>query len=105
MPFGTGANTPERLLVNDVDVVYASVMRSCAKMGCGEAAAASVGVRYAARTAVIGELAPSPDPNLLDLCEQHAARLTAPRGWRVADERPVVAATDGGVPVDIAATG
>lgn len=79
-------------------------MRSCAKMGCGEAAQASVAVRYEARTAVIGALAPTHDPNLLDLCDEHAGRLTPPRGWRLVDERREVAATDGGVQVEIAAT-
>ena len=92
------------MLENHPDVIYAPAMRSCAKMGCGDPAEASVAVRYAARTAVIGALSATHDPNLLDLCHRHAGRLTPPRGWRLLDERREVAATDGGVEVEIAAS-
>jgi hypothetical protein len=92
------------MLVNHPGVIYAPAMRSCAKMGCGEQAEASVAVRYAARTAVVGPLAATHDPNLLDLCDVHAGRLTPPRGWRLLDERREVAVTDGGVEVEIAAS-
>jgi hypothetical protein len=38
---------------------------------------------YADRAAVLGPLAPVPEPHCYDLCAEHAARLTAPRGWDV----------------------
>ncbi|HEX6209026.1 MAG TPA: DUF3499 family protein [Actinomycetota bacterium] len=63
-------------------------MRRCAKMRCEEVAAASVAVRYSDRTAIVEPLSAERDPNLLDLCEPHASSLTAPRGWRLVDQRP-----------------
>jgi hypothetical protein len=36
---------------------------------------------YADSTAVVGPLAAFSEPHTYDLCEQHARRLTAPRGW------------------------
>jgi len=41
---------------------------------------------------VIGDLVPERDPNLLDLCEEHVARMTPPVGWTVRDERVSAAA-------------
>ena len=38
---------------------------------------------YADSTAVVGPLATYAEPHSYDLCEGHAARLTAPRGWEV----------------------
>lgn len=38
---------------------------------------------YAECTVVLGPLATSPEPHSYDLCQQHAERLTAPRGWDV----------------------
>lgn len=38
---------------------------------------------YADSTAVLGPLAPSVEPHSYDMCEAHAARLTAPRGWEL----------------------
>ncbi len=32
-------------------------------------------------------LAPERDPHSYDLCDRHAARLTAPQGWQVIDRR------------------
>lgn len=74
-------------------------MRLCAKMGCDEAADASVAVRYADRTAVVEALSPERDPNLLDLCDPHASRLTAPRGWTLLDQRPAALDLEAGVQV------
>jgi hypothetical protein len=36
---------------------------------------------YADSTAVVGPLAISAEPHTYDLCEAHAVRLTAPKGW------------------------
>lgn len=38
---------------------------------------------YADSTAVLGPLATYSEPHCYDLCESHAERLTAPRGWEV----------------------
>jgi len=38
---------------------------------------------YADSTAVVGPLATYAEPHTYDLCEEHAVRLTAPRGWAV----------------------
>ncbi|WP_454084880.1 DUF3499 domain-containing protein [Georgenia sp. Marseille-Q6866] len=38
---------------------------------------------YADSTAVLGPLATQSEPHSYDLCEEHAHRLTAPRGWEV----------------------
>lgn len=38
---------------------------------------------YADSTAVVGPLASFAEPHSYDLCERHALRLTAPRGWEV----------------------
>lgn len=38
---------------------------------------------YAESTAVIGPLAPAPDPHAWDLCERHSSHITAPVGWEL----------------------
>jgi hypothetical protein len=38
---------------------------------------------YRDSTAVLGPLAAYVEPHSYDLCEKHAARLVAPRGWDV----------------------
>ena len=38
---------------------------------------------YADQTAVLGPLATYAEPHAYDLCELHAERLSAPRGWEV----------------------
>ncbi len=38
---------------------------------------------YADSVAVLGPLATTPEPHSYDLCELHAQRLTAPRGWEL----------------------
>jgi uncharacterized protein DUF3499 len=56
-------------------------------MRCGAEPVATVTLRYGEREVVVGDLLSKRDPNLLDLCEEHAARMTAPVGWTVRDER------------------
>jgi Protein of unknown function (DUF3499) len=46
-------------------------------------AAATLTFVYADSTAVVGPLATYSEPHSYDLCERHALRLTAPRGWDV----------------------
>jgi hypothetical protein len=38
---------------------------------------------YSDSTAVLGPLATFAEPHSYDLCEQHADRLSAPRGWEI----------------------
>lgn len=38
---------------------------------------------YRDSTAVVGPLATYAEPHSYDLCEEHAGRLTVPRGWEV----------------------
>lgn len=46
-------------------------------------AAATLTYVYADQVAVLGPLATYAEPHSYDLCEVHAERLTAPRGWEV----------------------
>jgi hypothetical protein len=48
---------------------------------------ATVALAYTERTVVVSDLLPERDPNLLDLCDEHVARMTPPVGWVVVDER------------------
>lgn len=56
-------------------------------MRCSADPAATVSLHYADRQVVIGDLMLERDPNLLDLCDEHVARMTPPVGWTVRDER------------------
>ena len=56
-------------------------------MRCNAEPAATVSLQYADRQVVIGDLSGERDPNLLDLCDEHVARMTPPVGWTVRDER------------------
>jgi hypothetical protein len=62
-------------------------MRGCAKTGCEEPASASIGLRYDDRVVVMGDAPALYDPNLLELCTEHADRLIPPRGWVREDRR------------------
>jgi hypothetical protein len=64
-----------------------ALVRACGKQGCGRPASATAALRYRDRVLWVGDLVPQRDPNLLDLCEAHADRLTAPYRWRRLDER------------------
>jgi Protein of unknown function (DUF3499) len=77
------------MLANDTGVIYPLVMRSCAKTGCRKPAAATIGIRYAARELVVADLIPQQDPNLMELCEDHTERMTPPFGWTLVDTRRV----------------
>lgn len=67
-------------------------MRTCAKLRCSSRASTTVTLRYGDREVIVGGLAPDTDPNLVDLCREHAERLTPPIGWRIVwsvDREPV----------------
>jgi len=65
-----------------------SPVRRCSKPSCTRAAVATLTYVYADQTAVLGPLATYAEPHCYDLCEQHAVRMTAPRGWEVVRLEP-----------------
>ncbi|MGH3518716.1 MAG: DUF3499 domain-containing protein [Haloechinothrix sp.] len=58
-------------------------VRVCSRTGCLLPAVATLTYAYSDSTAVVGPLATASEPHSYDLCEQHAVRLTAPKGWEV----------------------
>ncbi len=52
-------------------------------MGCAQPAASTLTYVYAEQTVVVGPLVAELEPHVYDLCAEHTARLTAPRGWQV----------------------
>jgi hypothetical protein len=58
-------------------------VRRCTRTGCARSAVATLTYAYADLTAVVGPLASFAEPHSYDLCEEHALRLTVPRGWEV----------------------
>lgn len=58
-------------------------VRRCSRTGCANAAVATLTYVYSDSTAVVGPLATYAEPHSYDLCEAHAMRLTAPRGWEL----------------------
>ena len=63
-------------------VIVRSVRR-CSRTGCVNPAVATLTYAYVDSTAVVGPLATYSEPHSYDLCEEHALRLTVPRGWDV----------------------
>ena len=64
-------------------------MRTCAKMRCEQEPVATVALVYTERAVVVSPLADTRDPSLLDLCREHAERLSPPVGWTIRDQRDV----------------
>jgi len=60
-----------------------SLARRCSRTACGRSAIATLTYVYSDQTAVLGPLATYAEPHAYDLCEVHADRLSAPRGWEV----------------------
>jgi hypothetical protein len=58
-------------------------LRGCSRTACGRPAVATLTYAHADLTAVVGPLASYAEPHSYDLCEEHAVRLTVPRGWEV----------------------
>ncbi|WP_345450208.1 DUF3499 domain-containing protein [Arthrobacter gyeryongensis] len=58
-------------------------IRQCSRSACRQSAVATLTYVYAESTAVLGPLATYAEPHSYDLCAQHAASLTVPRGWEV----------------------
>jgi hypothetical protein len=65
-----------------------SPARRCSRTACARPAVATLTYVYADRAAVVGPLAVHAEPHCYDLCEEHASRLTAPRGWEVVRHSP-----------------
>jgi hypothetical protein len=65
-----------------------SPVRRCSRTACAFPAVATLTYVYADRAAVVGPLAVHAEPHCYDLCEGHATRLTAPRGWEVVRHEP-----------------
>jgi len=59
-------------------------VRRCSRIGCAVPASRTALVRYDARVIELVELVQEPDPGLVELCSEHAARLTPPLGWTIA---------------------
>ncbi|WP_298747711.1 DUF3499 domain-containing protein [uncultured Serinicoccus sp.] len=60
-----------------------TLTRQCSKTACVRPATSTLTYVYSEQTAVLGPLATYAEPHSYDLCEEHATRLTAPRGWDV----------------------
>ncbi|RVW04578.1 DUF3499 domain-containing protein [Rhodococcus spongiicola] len=58
-------------------------LRRCCRPGCKNPAVATLTYVYSDSTAVVGPLATVAEPHSWDLCETHASRITAPRGWEL----------------------
>ena len=57
--------------------------RRCTRTGCSSPAVQTLTYVYADSTVVLGPLATYAEPHSYDLCSEHGARLTAPRGWEL----------------------
>jgi hypothetical protein len=57
--------------------------RCCSRTACKHPPVYTLTYVYRDSTAVLGPLAAYAEPHCYDLCEKHAARLTAPQGWDV----------------------
>src|SRR4051812_17334423 len=60
-----------------------SLARRCSRTACDRSAVTTLTYVYPDQTAVLGPLATYAEPHAYDLCEVHAERLSAPRGWEV----------------------
>ena len=57
--------------------------RCCSRTACKQSPVYTLTFVYRDSTAVLGPLSAYEEPNTYDLCEKHAARLVAPRGWDI----------------------
>src|SRR5580700_8666373 len=67
----------------DVSEVGWVSSRCCSRTACKHPPVYTLTYVYRDSTAVLGPLAAYVEPHCYDLCEKHAGRLTAPRGWDV----------------------
>lgn len=66
--------------------------RRCARPACAEPAAVTLSYGYDAATVWLEALTAEGHPMTHDLCQRHAARTVAPRGWDLVDRRRTPAA-------------
>lgn len=74
-----------------------TLSRQCSRAACPRPAAGTLTYVYSDSTVVLGPLATYAEPHAYDLCKEHAARLTAPRGWdvvRLSPDHPVPTSHD-----------
>ena len=74
-----------------------TLSRQCSRAACARPAAGTLTYVYSDSTVVLGPLATYAEPHAYDLCDEHAQRLTAPRGWdvvRLATDQPAPATYD-----------
>lgn len=57
--------------------------RRCTRTGCVHPAVQTLTYIYSDSTVVLGPLATYAEPHSYDLCDEHAAKLTAPKGWEL----------------------
>jgi hypothetical protein len=57
--------------------------RRCTRTGCTQPALQTLTYIYGDSTVVLGPLATYAEPHSYDLCSNHGAKLTAPRGWEL----------------------
>ena len=65
--------------------------RLCSRQTSRREATVTIHYSSAGSTATIDALSEFRDPHAYDLCDEHAARLTAPQGWHVVYKVPVQA--------------
>ena len=63
------------------------VSRQCSRSGCAESAAVTLTYNYGRQQVWIDALLPEREPDVYDLCERHADRLSVPHGWHLEDRR------------------
>ena len=98
--WSTSVSTSWFTFVVDTECAAASVVRSttldpvirqCSRPTCSEPAEATLSYNHGGRMAWMHELSTERDPHDYDLCSRHAGRIGVPAGWRLIDERMLVA--------------
>jgi hypothetical protein len=80
LPAAQVMDGPVASATGDGDAVPA---RQCSRPACKRVAVYTLTYVYRDSTAVLGPLAAIVEPHCYDLCDRHADRMTAPRGWDV----------------------
>ncbi|MDP0400280.1 DUF3499 domain-containing protein [Tsukamurella strandjordii] len=76
-------------------------VRQCCRPGCRNLAVATLTFDYRQSIAVLGPLGTTSEPHAWDLCDFHAGRMTAPRGWEMLRNLPAYSvASVGGAALD-----
>ena len=70
--------------------LFVRALRRCCRPGCKNPAVATLTYVYSDSTAVVGPLATVDEPHSWDLCEMHASRITAPKGWELVGSASII---------------